>query len=236
MTTPIQTRTTQQTFAYSVLGSQTGQFGSLNPGPPAYAGTVAQVQTAAYAHGWANAVVNNNAPALEDLNGLFYSDSAQLAYLFQAGIAEWDSATTYVAGSVVCDTQSGGGNQIFQSLSTNTGNVPHSDATHWSPLVQAGTQAVTGPTTTCNAQLGAVFNVAAGAGGNKTFTISNLIDGQTINVLVAGAAANTVTWTIAGLTQKTGVTYSNTMTSTYSMFTITRVGTFAIINALHGIS
>lgn len=41
-------------------------------------------------------VSNSDAPYLQDHNSLFYVITTQLAYLFQAGIAEWNSQTEYV--------------------------------------------------------------------------------------------------------------------------------------------
>ena len=240
-------RATQQIFGSAVAGTSTAVFGSLKAGAAAYSNVLATIQSlGAWAQGWANAVVNNNAPALEDMNSLFYLITTQLAYIFQAGVPEWDAGTTYYLDSVVMDTSSGAtGAQIYQATSaaSNLNQPPHSSPTYWVPLVQAGTVTPsTGGTTgavtsTCDAQLGASFSVGAGAGGSATITINDLIDGQTINILKTGAAGNVITFAgLSGLTQHTGITYSNTMTSTYSMFTLTRIGTFVIINALHGIS
>jgi len=70
--------------------------------------------------------------------------------------------------------------------------------------------------------------------GSRTITISNLADGQTINVQVQGANGNVISWTTTGLTQKTGFTYSNTMTSVNSVYTFIRLGSNVFINSLHG--
>jgi hypothetical protein len=216
------------------------EFGSLKAGVVGYSLDPDDIQTAAYLNGWADAVINNDAPPLEDMNALFYLLSYQLAYIFQAGIPEWDATTTYYPGSVVMDTSAGAtGTQVYLAItnaSPNLNQKPHDAPTYWIPFIQNGTKDLTGPTVTVDAQIAMSFNVAAGAGGNKALTVSNMIDGQTIVIYVGGAVGNTVTFTIAGLTQKTGGTYSNTMTNGASMFTLTRVGTYVVINSLHGLS
>jgi hypothetical protein len=70
--------------------------------------------------------------------------------------------------------------------------------------------------------------------GSRTITISNLADGQTVNIQVQGANGNVISWTTTGLTQKTGFTYSNTMTSVNSIYTFIRLGSNVFINSLHG--
>lgn len=281
------TREPQLIFGGSLVANNNiAKFGSLKIGTPAYSLDPSDIQTTEYLNGWAAAVVNNNAPALQDMNGLFYLTTYQLAYLMQAGIAEWNAATTYYIGSLVNDTY---GNVFKSLIDTNTSaltvkaswriavqgqawtsNVTYhtgdvvastdgktqyacladsttaalTDSTKWRPVSQNGTVAATGPTTTLNCQDGCVFDAAAGAGGNKTFTITKMHDGQTVNVNVYGAAANTIAWTLSGakaedagaLTAKTGITYSNTMTSGQSLYTLTRIGSIVVINSLHGIA
>ena len=71
--------------------------------------------------------------ALEDLNSLFLLAFYQIAYLMQAGIAEWNTDTTYYTGSLANVNGS-----IYTSLSDeNIGNNPVTDAVHWA--LSAGT-------------------------------------------------------------------------------------------------
>ncbi len=70
--------------------------------------------------------------------------------------------------------------------------------------------------------------------GSRTISVSNLTDGQTININVQGANGNVISWTTTGLTQKTGITYSNTMISVNSIFTLSRFGSNVFISSLHG--
>lgn len=78
------------------------QFGSLKAGSPAYSSDPSVIQSLpAWGGGWSGAVVANSAPALQDLNSLFYVITRQLAYFNQSGIPEWDAGETYYIGSVV---------------------------------------------------------------------------------------------------------------------------------------
>ena len=102
-------------------------FGSLKAGTPAYSTDPSTIQSSHYTLGWADAVVANNAPALQDMNALFYNDSYQLAYLMQTGVPEWDAATTYYIGSVAND----GFGVIYTSLTDNNLNNPLSSSANW---------------------------------------------------------------------------------------------------------
>lgn len=105
-------RKTQQVFGGSLVAANNiAQFGSLKLGTPVYSLDPASIQTTAYLNGWAAAVVNNNAPALQDMNALFYLMSYQLGYVMQAGVPEWDSGTTYYKGSLV-QAQDGSANGL----------------------------------------------------------------------------------------------------------------------------
>lgn len=65
--------------------------------------------------------------ALEDLNSLFLLAFYQISYIMQAGVPEWDSATTYYTGSLV--NVSG---NIYKSLSDdNLNNDPASTSGYW---------------------------------------------------------------------------------------------------------
>lgn len=65
-------------------------------------------------------VSNSDAPYLQDHNSLFYVITSQLAYLFQAGIAEWNSRTEYFSGRSVV-LKSG---KIYLAIANNTSVEP----------------------------------------------------------------------------------------------------------------
>ena len=132
-------RAFQKIFCGDVSGTNNvSQFGSLKAGTPVYSPDPDTIQAlAAFKQGWAQALVDNGAPTLQDWNALEYLITRQLAYVFQAGIAEWNTATTYYAGSLVTN----GAGVIYRSLADdNTGNAL-SDSTKWvysRALAQAG--------------------------------------------------------------------------------------------------
>lgn len=223
------TRAFQKIFCDGVAATENiAQFGSLKEASPAYSKDPTVIQgLAAFDEGWASAVVTNNAPALQDENALFFLITRQLAYLFQAGIAEWDASTVYYTGSLC---QSAG--KIYRSLvDTNTNNAV-TNTTKWSaqPLKPV-TITING---TLDAALASTF-VHSGS-GSRAITVSNLADGQEIIVHVAGTNNDVITWTTSGLTQKTGTGYSGTMTSAISIFRLARIGDNVFIESTHGYS
>lgn len=95
-------RVTQKVFGSTAGFQQIAQFGSLQAGTPTFTTNIATIQALSnYLVGWFNAVIGQNSPAIEDMNALFYLITTQMAYEFQQGIPEWDSGTTYYAGSLV---------------------------------------------------------------------------------------------------------------------------------------
>lgn len=125
------TRKSQKIFGGDLTASgNIGVFGSLKAGSPAYSTDPETIQSSHYPLGWADAVVANNAPALQDMNGLFYNDSYQLAYLSQTGVPEWDDATTYYIGSVVND----GTGRLYTSLTDNNLNNALSSSANWKSI------------------------------------------------------------------------------------------------------
>jgi hypothetical protein len=79
--------------------------------------------------------------------------------------------------------------------------------------------------------------------GNRTIAVHNLGDGQSVAILVSGAANNVITITAysdAGVTSvpvKYGAGQSGTMASAYSLFTIYRIGSsFCVVGPIHGVA
>ena len=239
------TKKAQKVFGTDLVATNNvSQLGSFKAGSVVYSTDPDTIQTlAAWGLGWGSAVVNNNAPTLQDMNGFCLVATRQLAYLVQAGVAEWDGTTTYYKGSIVQKLSGSDGTGIlFAATADDVVGSLLTDVTKWECILPRGVTAATGPTPTIYYRDGAaVFDIAAGAGGNKTIALEALPNGAVVNVLVAGVAGNTVTWGVTqesggSLTLNYGATYSNTMTSTKSLFTLIRVGTIVIINSLHGIA
>lgn len=119
-------------FGSSAGALEIGKFGSLAAGSIAYTTDPDTIQALTeYLEGWFSAIIGSNSPAIEDMNALCYLFAYQIAYILQAGIAEYNSTTTYYIGSMV---NSAG--VIYMSLTdTNTGNAV-TDSTKWTaPLL-----------------------------------------------------------------------------------------------------
>ena len=134
------TRATQKIFAQNGT-DQLAAFGSMKTGTPIYTDNIEDLQTSDYEDGWENAIVADEAPFLEEMNGVQYGFSKQLAYLFQEGIAEYDAGTTYYKNSIVKGANSDGVMTLWYSLTDNNiGNNPADDTTeiNWKVLDFSG--------------------------------------------------------------------------------------------------
>lgn len=113
-------------------GGNIAQFGSLAAGSPAFSNDPAVIQAlTAWQNGMAPALINTSgglaSPALEDFNGILYVLTYMIAYLKQAGLAEWDPSVTYFTGSWA----NVGGVPYVSKTDNNTGNNPVGDTTNW---------------------------------------------------------------------------------------------------------
>lgn len=180
-------RFTQLIFGSTAGSAQIAEYGSLAAGSPlTFSGatiTPALVQAFSnYLEGWDGAVIGGNSPAIEDMNALCYLYAFQLAYLFQAGIPEWDSATTYYTGSYV---QSSG--IIYRSIVDSNLNNAVSVLTAWGPPISAGhllQNAIAGNLTIVSGQC--LFNPYASIAVGQTITVNSgaqLVSVGTMKVL-----------------------------------------------------
>ena len=83
-----------------------------------------------------NSVVlsGENLPPLEEIQSLDYIETSQLAYIFQEGIPEYDSGTTYFNTPSPSIVKKVGTTEVYKSLvNSNIGN-PLSDGTKWALL------------------------------------------------------------------------------------------------------
>jgi len=124
------TRKDQKIFGGGLVAQNNiAQFGSLKANNIQYDLDPDVIQgLSAFLNGWGAAVVSNQAPALQDMNALFYLITRQLAYLVQTGVPEWNATTTYYIGSVV---QDGSGN-TYRSLTDTNLNHALTDSSYWS--------------------------------------------------------------------------------------------------------
>lgn len=143
------TRQAHRLFGNDGSSDNFAKFGSLVAGTPVKTKDLATIQALpAWDDGFQEAIFGANKDLLlEDLNAFCFEHSYQLAYVFQDGIPEWQSATTYFLDSVVKGPAGGASaGQWFQSLQdNNTGNPPPAGASNafWNwvnqpPVVDAG--------------------------------------------------------------------------------------------------
>lgn len=123
-------RKAQTIFAYLCSDEQMCAFGTPNPqllGDPVFTKDVEAIQTSIYERGWFPETLSGNIrPYAEDMNGLHYVHSYQLAYLLQAGIPEWNKDTPYFQ-NCICRV---GGN-LYISLTQNTNSYPPDNPLDW---------------------------------------------------------------------------------------------------------
>ena len=89
------------------------------------------IQNENYSQGWVNNTNNLNTKIYgEDLNAVNYVLSYLLKYLYENGIAEWKSTTTYYQNSI-CKVD----NALYLSLQNNNiGNDPTSTVSYWKSI------------------------------------------------------------------------------------------------------
>jgi len=123
------TRKHQKIFAGDVPATNVvATFGSLKAGSPAYSSDPDTIQSlAAWGSGWSEAVINNYAPAIQDLNAVFNVITRQLAYIFQNGVPYWSATPAYYIGSIVSDDDK----TLYMSVSDTNTNVALTDNTKW---------------------------------------------------------------------------------------------------------
>lgn len=88
----------QKIFGANAQETDLGVVGSKNAGNPQYSTDIETLQSLSnWGTGLRALVTSTLAPYLQDQNSIFYVITSQLAYLFQAGVAEWNSQTEYIA-------------------------------------------------------------------------------------------------------------------------------------------
>lgn len=126
------TRKNQKIFAQNATNN--GQFGSLQDGSGITSNDLDILQNnSAYEEGWNDATISGEElPALEELQGLNYVNTSQIAYIMQKGIPEWEVATDYYIGDI---TREVGGTKLYKSLTDNNIGNTLTDVANWQLLV-----------------------------------------------------------------------------------------------------
>jgi len=134
------TRKTQKIFGGNYISNPTqtdiAVFGSQKDGTPNYSVDVDDIQNSNFLDGWKEAVITSGdgkrkMPALQDANALIYALSRQLSYLYQAGVAEYDTQTTYYTGDICRKT---GTTEIYSSKIDDNLNQSYVDGANWQYL------------------------------------------------------------------------------------------------------
>ncbi len=227
-------RYAQKLFGSSAGSNQMAQYGSFAAGAPLrYTGssiTPDIVQALSnYLTGWKGAVVGNNSPMLEDQNSIDYLFSYQLAYLFQAGIPEWNSATPYYIGSFASDGVGG----IYLSI-TGSGGSPNTNNALSNP-VSVNWVKVAGPKTVTS-QSGA-YTILPNDGlieatGGFTLTMPDATKVSGVEYIISKVDSGTTT-TIAFVGGQTAAGASTlTLPEQYGFYRLMSNGTnFVIVGA-----
>ena len=127
------TRQTQKVFASNANANQLAVFGSMKTGTPVYSTSLSTLQSTAYTEGWSEALLNDKAPYMEEMNAVQYGLSYQIAYLLQEGIPTYDSNTNYSDTSIVKSIESGK-LYFYRSLSDNNSGHALTNTTYWEKI------------------------------------------------------------------------------------------------------
>ena len=127
------TRKNQKIFADSAAASQITVFGSIkenSPNPPDYSKDPDLIQSNEFMQGWTGATQDDYAPYRQDMNAIQYLVTRQLAYLFQAGIPEYDSSTQYFANCSFCQING----VVYLCIQDALNKLPTTEPTYWKEI------------------------------------------------------------------------------------------------------
>ncbi|MBO4695578.1 MAG: hypothetical protein J5656_06685 [Clostridia bacterium] len=107
-----------------------GVFGSKKAGNASWSSDPDSIQSAHYLNGWNDAVVNNQAPCMDDMNAVQYLMSYMIKYLYQTGIPEWLSTEEYYQYALVQYN----GSLWFSIYNGQNTDTPQTSSAKWSKL------------------------------------------------------------------------------------------------------
>lgn len=123
-------RKTQKIFASSANADELVVFGTEKTGSPIESTDVEVLQSNEYLEGWSEAIKEDKAPYLSEMNAVQYGLSYQSAYILQEGIPEWDDGTTYYKGSIV-KVVSGVNATLYISIADNNTGHAVTSTSYW---------------------------------------------------------------------------------------------------------
>jgi hypothetical protein len=142
-------RQTQKVFASNANADQLAVFGSMKTGTPIYSTALSALQSQEYTEGWSEALLNDKAPFLEEMNAVQYGLSYQIAYLLQEGVPAYDSNTEYSSTSIV-KVINNNELEFYHSLSDGNIGNPLTDTTNWARVYFTNTGQIGQPQFTLN--------------------------------------------------------------------------------------
>lgn len=121
----------QKIFGANAQETDLGVVGSKNAGNPQYSTDIETLQSLSnWGTGLRALVTSTLAPYLQDQNSILYVITSQLAYLFQAGIAEWESSTEYFANRSFVSY----GGDIYVATQDSSNKQPSANSSYWQTL------------------------------------------------------------------------------------------------------
>lgn len=176
-------RKQQKIFGSNLTAAAGGiaEFGSLAAGAKVFTVDPAVIQSLSnYLDGWSGAIVGSNSPALEDFNAIDFLYAYQLAYIFQEGIAEWETGTTYFTGSLAQD----GTGVIFRSIADNNQGNALSTVNKWQPFLRSSSGTISAPNS-----VGGATGVTVSGGVDQDIYLTGNASAWTVRT-----AANAFQW------------------------------------------
>ena len=189
-------RKLQKIFAEDSQSTQVTAFRTAGTNPT-YTKDVSEIQNANFLKGWLDPNNTGNVvPYAEDMNGLFYTLSRNIAYLNQSGIPEWLSTETYYENAMCMYN-----GVLYISLADNNlGKQPDTQTSYWRAYASPVSGSVTGGENLGTGE--GIYKDAVGgimqfkglvAGSNITLTPS--VDGTSITIeSTAGGGTSSIAW------------------------------------------
>ena len=168
-----------------------GVFGSKKAGASAWSSDPDTIQSAHYSNGWADAVVSNQAPCMDDMNAIQYLFSYMIKYMYQTGIPEWLSTEEYYQYSFVRYN----GNVWMSIYNGQNTDTPQDSSAKWRKLALpsvwiAGTYYTIGDLVNYN---GKGYKCTASHTANSVFEI-DFYNGRWNDSNPAGTLLHSISW------------------------------------------
>lgn len=168
---------------FGVSGNN-GVVGSAQASAPTLTNDIAVLQSLPAFSTGLNAVVESSKklPPLEEIQALFNICTTQLAYIFQEGIAEYNSATNYSLNALV---KKAGTSELYVSLQAENTNHALTDASWWAAYLGSS-----------NTVLAATIAAAVRFGSAVSKTAGTIYPATTDGILTANVSGTNYNVTV----------------------------------------